>query len=121
MCARITERFREAGCRLAVQATALSLAVVLASTAAATELIFEVGASDRRAILVNDAPPGQTRPVVLVLHGGRGSAEEQRSRTGFSAAAQGSTLWLSAKASPWCLLRACPTGHAARTLGTPVT
>ncbi len=47
------------------------------------ELTFRVGESDRRAILVNEAPIGSQRPVVIVLHGGRGSAEEQRARTGF--------------------------------------
>jgi len=52
------------------------------------DLQVAVGSVQRRAVLVNEAPQGQMRPVVLVLHGGRGSADQQRQRTGFDAVAQ---------------------------------
>jgi polyhydroxybutyrate depolymerase len=58
-----------------------------AQQVASEDLKFAVGAVERRAILVNAAPAGQMRPVVLVIHGGRGSAEQQRERTGFDAVA----------------------------------
>lgn len=58
-----------------------------AQSAPAQDLKFAVGNSMRRAVVVNQAPQGQTRPVVLVLHGGRGSADQQRERTGFDAVA----------------------------------
>ena len=59
-----------------------------------TELRFQSAGVERRAILVNEAPQGEVRPVVIVLHGGRGSAEEMRHRTGFDdlAVAQGFSL-----------------------------
>ncbi len=67
------------------------LSPALAQGAPAEELTFKVGSADRRAVLVNPAPVGQLRPVVIVLHGGRGSADTQRARTGFDdlAVAQG--------------------------------
>lgn len=49
----------------------------------ASELRLGVGSAERRALMVNAPPPGTLRPAVLVLHGGRGSAQEQRERTGF--------------------------------------
>lgn len=49
----------------------------------ATELTFPVGGTKRRAILVNESPGPDLRPAVLVLHGGQGSAEQQRKATGF--------------------------------------
>lgn len=57
----------------------------------ATELRFLAAGVERRAVLVNEAPQGELRPVVIVLHGGRGSAAEMRQRTGFDdlAVAQG--------------------------------
>ena len=69
------------------------LAVVMLFLAAcipapAQDLRFAVGTVERRAVVVNEAPEGQMRPVVLVLHGGRGSADMQRERTGFDALAQ---------------------------------
>lgn len=54
-----------------------------AQQVASQDLRFAVGSVQRRAVLVNEAPQGQMRPVVLVLHGGRGSADQQRARTGF--------------------------------------
>jgi polyhydroxybutyrate depolymerase len=45
-------------------------------------------------LLVNNFGPGQAVPVVIVLHGGMGSAEAQRERTGFDrlAVAEGFTV-----------------------------
>jgi polyhydroxybutyrate depolymerase len=73
-----------------------------AKATAATELSFEVGGVARRAIMVNQAPEGEQRAVVLVLHGGRGSADEQRRRTGFDAlaVAEGFTV-VYAEGSEW--------------------
>lgn len=59
-----------------------------AQQAPAQDLRFTVGSAERRAVVVNQAPEGQVRPVVLVLHGGRGSADQQRERTGFDEVAQ---------------------------------
>jgi polyhydroxybutyrate depolymerase len=58
-----------------------------AKQVASQDLKFAVGSVERRAILVNAAPEGQLRPVVIVIHGGRGSAGQQRERTGFDAVA----------------------------------
>jgi polyhydroxybutyrate depolymerase len=49
---------------------------------------LSVAGVERRAIVVNAPPQGQRQPVVLVLHGGAGSADEQRRRTGFDEVAQ---------------------------------
>lgn len=59
----------------------------MATEISATELTFAVGGIKRRAILVNESPNQSIRPAVLVLHGGKGSAEEMRKRTGFDAIA----------------------------------
>lgn len=59
-----------------------------AQSVPAQDLRFAVGSVERRAVVVNQAPEGQLRPAVLVLHGGRGSADQQRERTGFDAVAQ---------------------------------
>jgi polyhydroxybutyrate depolymerase len=59
------------------------MSLILASQAQALELRFSVNNTERRAIVVNEPPAGETRPVVLVLHGGRGSAELQQAKTGF--------------------------------------
>lgn len=67
---------------------ALADSPVLAQSEPALELSFGQGDTKRRAILVNEPPPGQLRPVVIVLHGGRGSADQQRARTSFDALAQ---------------------------------
>ena len=56
---------------------------VMAQVSLASELRLGVGSAERRALMVNAPPPGTLRPAVLVLHGGRGSAQEQRERTGF--------------------------------------
>ena len=76
--------------RVLVSAFFLFVAAIIPASAqqvASEDLKFAVGAVERRAILVNAAPAGQMRPVVLVIHGGRGSAEQQRERTGFDAVA----------------------------------
>lgn len=44
---------------------------------------MRLGGVERQALVVNAPPPGSLRPAGLVLHGGRGSAQEQRDRTGF--------------------------------------
>ena len=56
---------------------------LMAQVSLASELRLSVGSAERRALMVNAPPPGTLRPAVLVLHGGRGSAQEQRERTGF--------------------------------------
>lgn len=53
------------------------------SGAAASQLRLPVGGVERRALVVNAIADGRVRPAVLVLHGGAGSAEEQRHKTGF--------------------------------------
>jgi len=47
------------------------------------ELTWMVGSVKRRAILVNQQTGERLWPAVIVLHGGNGSAENQRRRTGF--------------------------------------
>lgn len=54
-----------------------------AAEAQALDLTLPVGNTERRAIVINEPPPGEIRPVVLVLHGGKGSARAQQDRTGF--------------------------------------
>ncbi|NBV45340.1 MAG: alpha/beta fold hydrolase [Planctomycetia bacterium] len=52
------------------------------------EISFKVQDRDRRAVIVN-APTGDTeRPVVIVLHGGMGSAAVMRANSGFDAVAR---------------------------------
>jgi len=43
----------------------------------------KVKEADRRAIVVNAPAAGTTRPAVIVLHGGMGSADQMRSTSGF--------------------------------------
>jgi poly(3-hydroxybutyrate) depolymerase len=63
-------------------------------TAAATatrpdgEIALDVKGVRRAAIVVNAPPPGETRPAVLILHGGMGSAERMRASSGFDAVAR---------------------------------
>lgn len=52
--------------------------------AQAEEFRFKLGDQQRRALVVNAAPTGPKRPFVIVLHGGRGNAEDMQRRTGFS-------------------------------------
>ena len=47
-----------------------------------------VGDADRQAIVVNAPAPGTRRPAVIVLHGGMGSAEDMRAKTGFDQVAR---------------------------------
>jgi poly(3-hydroxybutyrate) depolymerase/CubicO group peptidase (beta-lactamase class C family) len=46
-------------------------------------ITVKVKDTDRRAIVVNTPDAGTTRPAVLVLHGGMGSAEQMRATSGF--------------------------------------
>lgn len=64
-----------------------SIAPSHASDTITRELKFEIGGVARRAILVNASTDQSLRPAVIVLHGGKGSAEMQRRRTGFDAIA----------------------------------
>lgn len=74
----------------------------MAAEIAATELTFTVGGVKRRAILVNEGSNQSLRPAVLVLHGGRGSAEEMRKRTGFDAVAVAEHFSvIYAEGTPW--------------------
>ena len=52
------------------------------------DVSFEVGSQVRRAVVVNRPTDGTTRPVVIVLHGGMGSAEIMRANSGFDAVAR---------------------------------
>ncbi len=47
------------------------------------EISVAVEGTQRRAVVVNDLGPGRNSPVVIVLHGGQGSADAQRERSGF--------------------------------------
>ena len=49
---------------------------------------FKVGDAERRAILVNAPKAGEKRPVVIILHGGMGSADDMRARSGFDGVAK---------------------------------
>ena len=51
-------------------------------------LSFRIKDQDRRAVVVNAPTDGTTRPAVIVLHGGMGSAEVMRANTGFDAVAK---------------------------------
>ena len=52
------------------------------------ELTFEVQRQTRRAIVVNAPTDNYTRPVVLALHGGQGSAQIMRTNSGFDQVAR---------------------------------
>jgi poly(3-hydroxybutyrate) depolymerase len=52
------------------------------------ELTFEVQRQTRRAIVVNAPTDNNTRPVVLALHGGQGSAQIMRTNSGFDQVAR---------------------------------
>jgi polyhydroxybutyrate depolymerase len=47
------------------------------------EISVAVDGTQRRAVVVNDLGPGRNTPVIIVLHGGQGSADAQRERSGF--------------------------------------
>jgi poly(3-hydroxybutyrate) depolymerase len=51
-------------------------------------LSFNIKGQARRALMVNAPTDGTKRPVVLVLHGGMGNAEDMRRRTDFDALAR---------------------------------
>ncbi len=59
-----------------------------ATGAEAAWLRLQLTGIERQALVVNAPPPGQRQPVVLVLHGGAGSADAQRRRTGFDEVAR---------------------------------
>ena len=48
----------------------------------------QVGEAERRAIVVNAPAAGKTCPVVIILHGGMGSAEQMRVSSGFDPVAR---------------------------------
>lgn len=52
------------------------------------ELSFVVGGKQRRALVVNAATDGAKQPVVLVLHGGMGSAKVMQANSGFDRVAR---------------------------------
>lgn len=58
------------------------------------EISVAVDGTQRRAVVVNDLGPGRNTPVIIVLHGGQGSADAQRERSGFDrlAVAEGFTV-----------------------------
>jgi poly(3-hydroxybutyrate) depolymerase len=52
------------------------------------EIQFKVKGLDRRAVIVNASTDGKSRPVVIALHGGQGSADIMRSNSGFDPVAK---------------------------------
>ena len=52
------------------------------------EVRLVVAGRERRAVVVNAPVDGAKRPAVLILHGGMGSADDMRRRTGFDALAR---------------------------------
>lgn len=63
-------------------------AAALPPAASDGDVTFEIGGQPRRAVIVNAPTDGTTRPTVLVLHGGMGSAEAMRATSGFDAVAR---------------------------------
>jgi poly(3-hydroxybutyrate) depolymerase len=53
-----------------------------------TDISFKVKGRDRRAVVVNAPTDGTMRPVVIVLHGGMGSAAVMRANSGFDPVAR---------------------------------
>jgi poly(3-hydroxybutyrate) depolymerase len=53
-----------------------------------TDISFKVKGRDRRAFVVNAPTDGTTRPAVIALHGGMGSAAVMRANSGFDAVAR---------------------------------
>ena len=51
-------------------------------------LSFRIKDQNRRAVVVNAPADGTTRPAVIVLHGGMGSAQDMRAKSGFDAVAK---------------------------------
>ena len=49
---------------------------------------FKVGDAERRAIVVNAPKAGEKRPAVIILHGGMGSADDMRAKSGFDPVAK---------------------------------
>jgi len=89
---------------------------LVAQAAETAELRLNVGSVERRALMVNAPPPGTLRPAVLVLHGGRGSAREQRERTGFDEVAlREGFMVVYPEGTPWGRgFHAWNTGHLQR-------
>ena len=52
------------------------------------EIKLRINQQDRRALVVNAPTDGSTRPAVLALHGGQGSADIMRANSGFDAVAR---------------------------------
>lgn len=63
--------------------SALALAFHPAYAQNSREISVAVEGTQRRAVVVNDLGPGRNSPVVIVLHGGQGSADAHRERSGF--------------------------------------
>jgi len=84
------------------------LATCLVSEGRAEEIRFALGDQQRRALVVNAAPTGPKRPFVIVLHGGRGSAEEMQRRTGFSGLARAMMIFVYAVRRPEKLAAIAP-------------
>jgi polyhydroxybutyrate depolymerase len=55
---------------------------------ASSTIVFKVGDTERRAIVVHAPMAGEKRPAVIVLHGGAGSAEQMRASSGFDPVAR---------------------------------
>lgn len=66
----------------------LLLGILIPSLSCAEELRLTIGGIERTALVVNAPPEHERRPLVLVLHGGAGSAAMQRERTGFDVLAR---------------------------------
>ncbi|MFM8733151.1 MAG: prolyl oligopeptidase family serine peptidase [Phycisphaerales bacterium] len=58
-------------------------AAATSRAAASDRILLDVGGRERQAIIVNPPPAEARRPAVIVLHGGMGSAEDMRARSGF--------------------------------------
>ena len=59
-----------------------------ANSSAGSTISFAIGGQPRRAIVVNAPRSGERRPAVIVLHGGMGSADDMRARSGFDSVAR---------------------------------
>jgi polyhydroxybutyrate depolymerase len=68
---------------IALSAIALQFTFSPAEAQSSREISVSVQGTARRAVLFNEFGQGRTAPVVIVLHGGQGSAEAQQERSGF--------------------------------------
>jgi len=72
---------------LALLVVAIDLRAQAAPQAPET-ISFKVGDAERRAIVVNAPKAGEKRPAVIILHGGMGSADDMRAKSGFDPVAK---------------------------------